>query len=872
MLKILSKIKLKSTLNCANNFQSLPIIFLLLFYSFEVQAFKIDTHLWIGQQVINDLEDDGSISIRLDSRLISIPVSKNIRDAILNHKNEFLMGNIGPDALPDVVVGQMLVHPGIRTEDGWKTNDWLKFLLKKSENNSMGRAFAYGYLGHAAADVFAHTYVNQYAGDIFLLSDNETLVEQRHVALESFISKHNPRFEDVKGHDLEDPWMLIKPSDDLANFIRDTLIYDDEAQNQYQKSSASKHLVAYRNYRNAISKAAESGIWLEIDKAVLQAVVSYYGYENSAQEAEALINFMNNEVIPKVQQHINLTQEEINRLNNAIDRYDAMHHDAITNSLRQIISLNSKILSLVAERAAADQQVCQNIVENICREPPKPPGCGRRWWQPRCPPPICNLINKTVCAVPEASVNLIRQIDSQLNGENGLHNQLLQTVDKLHDQLVVAKNSSLDIAHRIVDLGQVLTSNTSPAKSLLQNWTADLDLAMASYIKAASNTMINTMVPNQQLEETIKPMIDWWDCYHLSLVGVPSAVGSGACGFRGSIENVWASLENIQMLIEDAAAFAPAKMTGLPSPSQIRAEINKLKQDAIDQIKQAAISELVDILPAEVQDFIGVLGEDMTDDRLRYYFTKPEKSKNKGLLMIADIDQRIKTEMFLPPDSKFDPEQYAVVYDAVVLAKLSILDNHGLHILAQEAGIPYKTDGTDLFANTPNILADAIASLDGNHQWLSIAPPRPSIFSPYVHPNLPGYPFSSGYSSAAGFIPWQAEVRDALFRSLFIGPLSPGIEMAREIGFPELLPADYPYRSCLASPFPDDEFDTTCATVYSSNPGSAPTPPDNGHIRAPSPNPIYETQPVADIPETPCTGSIRLMQDIYLSEGLESCI
>jgi len=34
-------------------------------------AFKIDTHLWIGLQVINDLENDGNITIKLTGRTIS---------------------------------------------------------------------------------------------------------------------------------------------------------------------------------------------------------------------------------------------------------------------------------------------------------------------------------------------------------------------------------------------------------------------------------------------------------------------------------------------------------------------------------------------------------------------------------------------------------------------------------------------------------------------------------------------------------------------------------------------------------------------------------------------------------------------------------
>src|SRR5262245_8622190 len=120
-------------------------------------AFKIDTHLWIGQQVIDDLADDGQITIKLRGQPVSLPVPADVRNAILANRNEYLMGHIGPDAVPDVLVGQTLVHPG--NAGGWKTNDWLKYLLQVSKSDAAGKAFTYGYLGHASSDVFAHTYV-----------------------------------------------------------------------------------------------------------------------------------------------------------------------------------------------------------------------------------------------------------------------------------------------------------------------------------------------------------------------------------------------------------------------------------------------------------------------------------------------------------------------------------------------------------------------------------------------------------------------------------------------------------------------------------------------------------------------------------------
>ena len=138
----------------------------LMFISLNAHAFKPDTHVWIGQQVINDLADDGRITIPHGGIDRTFQVDGDIVSAILAHQGIFRMGNIGPDAFPDIYTGQFLVHPGVDKEK-WKTDDWLRFLLQSDNMTPDQLAFVYGYLGHAAADTMAHTYVNHYSGNIF---------------------------------------------------------------------------------------------------------------------------------------------------------------------------------------------------------------------------------------------------------------------------------------------------------------------------------------------------------------------------------------------------------------------------------------------------------------------------------------------------------------------------------------------------------------------------------------------------------------------------------------------------------------------------------------------------------------------------------
>ncbi|HMY38471.1 MAG TPA: hypothetical protein PK011_04030 [Marinagarivorans sp.] len=255
----------------------------------SVFAFKLKTHMWVGQQVINDLEDNGRIDIQLRERQISLPVREEIKAAILNNKQAYLMGNIGPDASPDVIVGQTVVHPGV--PGGWKTNDWLKHLLVSSTTNPTAKAYTYGYLGHASADVFAHTYVNQYSGDIFELFDGETLVEKRHVMLEGFIEKYTPPLTDYRGNALGPYYspQNVQVNSALATFLRNALIYDPNVQYQYKLSVGASHLAGVARYRNRIQEAANSEVWKSLDAKIVQLIASYYEIPLSDAEAKQII-------------------------------------------------------------------------------------------------------------------------------------------------------------------------------------------------------------------------------------------------------------------------------------------------------------------------------------------------------------------------------------------------------------------------------------------------------------------------------------------------------------------------------------------------------------------------------------------------------
>ncbi|MBQ4835231.1 zinc dependent phospholipase C family protein [Pseudoalteromonas luteoviolacea] len=277
----------------------------MLLFSFYTNAFKIDTHIWIGQQVINDLQD-GKLTLKIGNEYLDVPVSAATREAILNNKSEYLLSTLGSDAFPDVVAGQLLIHPGGLAPGAWQTNDWLRFLFdkindadnahyrylnsnKKDPNyvdrREIARVVAYGFLAHAASDVFAHTYVNQYSGDVFELTDTETVVEQRHFLLESFIGKYTPALKNHNNVALGSKWQNAGASQAYYDYIRDSLIYDDSASFQYS-SQAAPHLRAIKLFKDAVNTMASDEMWTAIDSLIIRAIAYYYDIDLSQSQAE----------------------------------------------------------------------------------------------------------------------------------------------------------------------------------------------------------------------------------------------------------------------------------------------------------------------------------------------------------------------------------------------------------------------------------------------------------------------------------------------------------------------------------------------------------------------------------------------------------
>ena len=801
----------------------------LFYYPVTASAFRVGTHVWVAQQVLNDLQD-GVLTIPIGGVNHDVAIDPAIVSAIINHPAEYRMGNIGPDAFPDILTGQSVVHPGV--PGAWKTDDWMRFLLTQAQTPDQ-KAFVYGYLGHASADVFAHTYINQYTGDIWDLTDGEIDVEKRHMALEKYIDSHTPALKDAAGNYLGQPYdLLATPS----AFLRDKLILDDTTAAQ-NSNGGMLHLSAVHDLRKALD--ATHPMMSEIEALIAREVVAAAtGVRLNTQQSAALYNLVNN------------LNNAIN--SKAVDQIQAAVND-LNAGLQQVAGINAAIQSRLISAAAdvwnAKSQVDQaalnlanetlklaNTATQICTTVISTVNCGscssclKKVFGVCIAPnplyPICES-NRIACEITKAAgtlvcnanpiyVTLQASVAALQATKNATDLVFASSLDALRAANTAAYDSSIALLQAqnavfngLIDTYQRLTADLNPVRAYIDGWILDIDNGMGAYVNASGELIRQTMIPGGA---PLKPLLDWVDCWGLSLTGIlPGPANNALCAANNSLSNLMAALTKFETTMGNlnpiVAAFNRLK-------DQIVARANVVASDLAYQVANK-------VTGIDVQQLIGLYTMPVDSAILNSIFAVDNSTK--GLLLIGDIASRVDAEMYMIPQAAvgpfpltmtFDPQRYAVVYNAVLQAKLALLSTDQLNQLAFTAGVPGSTvypAGTPLYDNTgvgPNLLIDSIASIDGNHQWRDEHPPYPRrVGAPFDPLNVAPYAEKRTYSytsaNGKGYRLWQDPVaRDNLFRKLFLGPLVPGLETPEDMGFFPVIPKDYPYVVCKANPYP----------------------------------------------------------------------
>lgn len=160
----------------------------------DAHAWKPITHVALAEMARQDAIDDGKVTIYkvngetiTTEKLGDFDVDPNILSALRNNPSQFRAGVLGPDAYPDIMTGQQVIHPDVTPHHGSTT--WLQYIFDSSRTSSNAvKAFVAGFLSHAAGDMMAHTMVNNYAGGHFELGPNAA----RHLIFEGYMAKKGP--------------------------------------------------------------------------------------------------------------------------------------------------------------------------------------------------------------------------------------------------------------------------------------------------------------------------------------------------------------------------------------------------------------------------------------------------------------------------------------------------------------------------------------------------------------------------------------------------------------------------------------------------------------------------------------------------------
>ena len=766
----------------------------------DAGAWGLKTHLLIAEKVLADLDRyDCKVDLGLfkpgqpgERQFHSVP--RDVCDAIRMHRAEFRAGVLGPDVFPDFVVGQTTTHPGSYQNDAhsakWSTGRYLKHVLHAAKTPAE-IAFAYGYLVHAAGDIFAHTYVNQYAGGVFDLWDNEPDVEWRHMALEKYIEARTPL-----------AWV---PDDTTvrvpARFVAETLVLAPQLGEPYGNTSTTKHLVLMRKAHDFPRIEAENG------------------------RARMLLE----EDLKRVQDRLKTTGGRIDNIKRGLLQASQPTESKLGQAQEQLKSLNSGAL-----KALIDKQV--TAVESarastgIEREPAVSPvldGLRKELAAIEQSPGIESPLERLTQASATLALAMAQADDRHKAVSKKKLEQaglILGAFDRLKQAGELVDHASLP------DVGAVFALNVATLKGELANLEAEekslvaiekqlqrnaqvieFDQAMQptqrrsvqeatdAYLEASMQTALRVM---NESPNALDAYQRWRACWALTYARVPDAVLEAACTVSTTMMDVRQDMERrLDALIER-----------LPAPARRLVARYEAVRDKVRRWTEVHLWDQME------EDF-----KLITDGKSAYMLMKAvsensEKMKDgawlkdaytqqgpNDLLRLPDIQALVIKDLGLSGERGAGLEGFHALRHSIVLSKLALLNFDSVNkMVAEHVGPgPFASypDGKPLYPGASgfdSILTTMAKSIDGNHQWQAFGMTYPrekkqQAVMEGVEKRRFGYDptFEAGYGLRLFAVP---EVREKLFVKLFPAPVAGAIV--------DKLDESYPFQTCESVPFP----------------------------------------------------------------------
>ncbi len=334
-------------------------------------------------------------------------------------------------------------------------------------------------------------------------------------------------------------------------------------------------------------------------------------------------------------------------------------------------------------------------------------------------------------------------------------------------------------------------------------WAGDLEIASQRYIEASlefGQAMVReggaNPPPFEDRASAVAAYRRWLACYAPVLEGQPAAAGDLVCA-------------RLQAMRSDLALRRAALLSSLGA--QPRSTYFRLLQ--LDEYLGGLVEDFVMGLAGLRDQSFGDLLEEglapttVTPATLNTTFATAPKGQlafqcasdwiDADLGMRAPLASGADGPCDNAPRTRttLDPARFAALDDALVLARLALLDQQGVRALTGRfGGNPAEPRmGTQ---RRYSVLLDSVRSLDGSHQWRGTAMPFPrrQAWRSAPPPSGAGYAFGAA-TGPAGFPLYQsAALRRTVFTALF-RPFEGAI-----LSRPEMQPPAYPFRPCEGDP------------------------------------------------------------------------
>lgn len=828
---------------------AVTIVILLLAVCSTSSAFGLKTHIWIGQRLLNEVQSSCRVTIADALTSINTEVCNSIRA----HPGAFLSGVLGPDAFPDLITGQVTTHPGI--EGDWTTGDWLSHMYSRA---SSGRdlAFAAGYVVHAASDVFAHTYVNAYAGDIFILND-ERAVERRHFVLEKYIDAKLPGYS-------FDPSSLAPPAD----YLRDKLLHDGSASRQARKSGIALHIAAMEGiYRNVgdLEKNLDN---LEKDagKVIGQIVATMIDVnariatgEPQLASAKATLEANKGRLLVEQKAY----DEAYKLFKSAADAVDA--NKGLINSK----ALEAKVASEAADTAKkiADEatataanlsnqgidlqsqldQTARTILVKSCNTVVRDGACRAVCFF--CGS-ICEKISEKVCkTVDEVNsvwTNLSDQVNSAKKAANDATARAAQEAGTAATETAKATAAlqakvaaeSLTAGLEGTRVAAKAAHDVAAARLKVERDATELAQKKADELVDEIKKLRETLVDSEAIKSAITELVtssnilsfyakNWrhgMDRAGSEFILASSRVSQGMLKGRSQFVSTylewWKCYGHAYTPVPPQFGQAVCayedflskmqnevdKLVGriLPPPFNalfVRYEQLKtdIKTEVANKVGDAGLEFAKLVAPdATTADFIELLvkPENATAAKLNEVYSVVADAGGKKLLVFESMTKLIDVDLHLRND-QLDSEAFAALVNALVLSKIALMDTNALKglvwVLGGDPSAITPADGNGRYS----ILSNMVRSIDGNHQWQAYGLPYPRTGEPPQPSDAERRRYGYGPKGDRPGLDFfnKPDLRSTIFPVIFKGPMSGSLSQHPGM-------ASYPFKDCAANPFP----------------------------------------------------------------------